>query len=68
MTGVQTCALPILYTSYRQGKEEGRSEGLAEGEAKISLMFKNMKEMGMDIASIARIAKYSEEEVRKILE
>ncbi|MBR5297348.1 MAG: hypothetical protein IKU29_05710 [Parabacteroides sp.] len=53
-----------MYTSYRQGKEEG----LAEGEAKISLMFKNMKEMGMDIASIARIAKYSEEEVRKILE
>ena len=46
-----------LHTSYRQGKEEG-----------ILLMIRNMQEMGMDFVSIARIAKLSEEDVRRMLE
>ena len=54
------------------GLEKGRSEGLAEGEtiglAKgIHQMLRNMQEMGMDVASIAKIAKLSEEEVSMIL-
>ena len=54
-----------LHTSYRQGKEEGKAEGKSEA---IRQMVQNMQEMGMDIASIAQIARLSEEEVKIILE
>jgi flagellar biosynthesis/type III secretory pathway protein FliH len=43
------------------GKEEGRSEAIGQ-------MIRNMQEMGMDFVSIARIAKLSEEDVRRMLE
>jgi predicted transposase YdaD len=42
------------------GKEEGKSEAICQ-------MVQNMQEMGMDVASIAKIAKLSEEEVSMIL-
>jgi len=54
-----------LHTSYRQGKEEGKVEGKSEA---IRQMVQNMQEMGMHIASIAQIARLSEEEVKIILE
>jgi flagellar biosynthesis/type III secretory pathway protein FliH len=61
-----------LHTSYRQGKEEGEAiglaKGLARGEAKICQMLQNMQEMGMDITTMAKIAKLSEEEVTNILQ
>ena len=65
-----------MHTQYRQGKEEGYAEGeaiglakgLAEGNAKIRQMLQNMQEMGMDIATMAKIAKLSEEEVTNILQ
>jgi flagellar biosynthesis/type III secretory pathway protein FliH len=70
-----------LHTSYRQGKEEGYAEGEAIGLTKgksigkeegrseaICQMIRNMQEMGMDFVSIARIAKLSEEDVRRMLE
>jgi predicted transposase/invertase (TIGR01784 family) len=41
------------------GKEEGKSEAIRQ-------MVQNMQEMGMDVASIAKIAKLSEEEVSMI--
>ena len=61
-----------MHTQYRQGKEEGlaegRLEGLAEGEAKgIRQMLQNMQEMGIDITTMAKIAKLSEAEVTNIL-
>jgi Xaa-Pro aminopeptidase len=37
-------------------------------EEGILLMIRNMQEMGMDFVSIARIAKLSEEDVRRMLE
>ena len=60
-----------MHTQYRQGKEEGLAEGeamgfakgLAEGEAKIRQMLQNMQEMGMDVSTMAKIAKLSEVEV-----
>jgi predicted transposase/invertase (TIGR01784 family) len=54
-----------IHSSYRQGKEEGKAEGKSEA---IRQMVQNMQEMGMDIASIAKIARLSEEEVKIILE
>ena len=62
-----------MHTQYRQGKEEGlaegRLEGLAEGEAKgIRQMLQNMQEMGMDITTMAKIAKLSEAEITKLLQ
>ena len=62
-----------MHTQYRQGKEEGLAEGLAKGlargEAKgIRQMLQNMQEMGMDITTMAKIAKLSEEEVTNILQ
>ena len=61
-----------MHTQYRQGKEEGLAEGLAkglaEGNAKIRQMLQNMQEMGMDITTMAKIAKLSEEEVTNILQ
>ena len=54
-----------LHTSYRQGKEEGKAEGKSEA---ICQMVQNMQEMGMDIASIAKIARLSEEEITKLLQ
>ena len=70
-----------LHTSYRQGKEEGEAIGLAKGRTEgeaigltkgkseaIRQMVQNMQEMGMDVASIAKIAKLSEEEVSILLE
>jgi predicted transposase/invertase (TIGR01784 family) len=62
-----------LHTSYRQGKEEGYAEGEAIGLEKgksetIFQMLQNMQEMGMDIATMAKIAKLSEEEVTNILQ
>ena len=42
------------------GKEEGKSEALRQ-------IVQNMQEMGMDVTSIAKIAKLSEEEVLMIL-
>ena len=65
-----------LHTSYRQGKEEGEAIGLTKGKSigkeegkleAIRQMVQNMQEMGMDVASIAKIAKLSEEEVSMIL-
>lgn len=65
-----------MYTFYHQGLEEGKAEGLEEGKAKgraegkfegIRLMIQNMREQGMDISSIAKIAKLSEEEVMILL-
>ncbi|MBQ4161322.1 MAG: PD-(D/E)XK nuclease family transposase, partial [Parabacteroides sp.] len=61
-----------LHTSYRQGKEEGyaegRTEGKAEGEKNAThQMLRNMQAMGMDMATMAQIAKLSEEEVSMIL-
>ena len=65
-----------MYTFYHQGLEEGKAEGLEEGKAKgraegkfegIRLMIQNMREQGMDISSIAKIAKLSEEEVMTLL-
>ena len=62
---------------YAEGRNEGRSEGLAEGEAigltkgkseAIRQMVQNMQEIGMDIASIAKITKLSEEEIIKLLQ
>ena len=53
-----------MYTFYHQGLEEGETKGRAEG---IRLMIQNMREQGMDISSIAKIAKLSEEEVKAIL-
>ena len=61
-----------MHTQYRQGKEEGLAEGeaiglakgLAEGKAKgIRQMLQNMQEMGMDVTTMAKIAKLSETEV-----
>jgi predicted transposase YdaD len=63
------------------GLEKGRSEGLAEGEA-IGLtkgkeegkseatcqMLRNMQAIGMDMATMAQIAKLSEEEITKLLQ
>ena len=61
-----------MHTQYRQGKEEGEAiglaKGLARGEAKICQMLQNMQEMGMDITTMAKIAKLSEEEVTNILQ
>ena len=70
-----------MHTQYRQGKEEGlaegRLEGLAEGEAiglakgeakGIRQMLQNMQEMGIDITTMAKIAKLSEAEVTNILQ
>ena len=54
-----------IHSSYRQGKEEGKAEGKSEA---ICQMVQNMQEMGMDIASIAKIARLSEEDVKIILE
>ena len=53
-----------MYTFYHQGLEEGETKGRAEG---IRLMIQNMREQGMDISSIAKIAKLSEEEVMTLL-
>ena len=60
-----------------KGRAEGRSEGLVEGEA-IGLtkgkseatcqMLRNMQDIGMDMATMARITKLSEEEVTKLLQ
>ena len=49
-----------MYTFYHQGLEEGETKG-------ICLMIQNMDEQGMDISSIAKIAKLSEEEVMILL-
>ncbi|MBR5298152.1 MAG: hypothetical protein IKU29_09865 [Parabacteroides sp.] len=62
-----------MHTQYRQGKEEGLAEGeaigLAKGETKgIRQMLQNMQEMGMDITTMAKIAKLSEVEVTNILQ
>ena len=66
-----------MHTQYRQGKEEGLAEGeaiglakgLAEGKAKgIRQMLQNMQEMGIDITTMAKIAKLSEEEIAKLLQ
>jgi flagellar biosynthesis/type III secretory pathway protein FliH len=61
-----------MHTQYRQGKEEGLAEGLAkglaEGNAKIRQMLQNMQEMGINITTMAKIAKLSEEEVTNILQ
>ncbi|WP_455634459.1 Rpn family recombination-promoting nuclease/putative transposase [Parabacteroides sp.] len=60
-----------------EGRAEGRAEGLAEGKAEglaeglaegIRKMVCGMSENGMDIPSIAKIARLSEEEVRALLE
>ena len=45
-----------MHTQYRQGKEEGRLEGIRQ-------MLQNMQEMGMDVSTMAKIAKLSEVEV-----
>ena len=70
-----------MHTQYRQGKEEGLAkgeaiglakglaEGLVEGKAKgIRQMLQNMQEMGIDITTMAKIAKLSEAEVTNILQ
>ncbi|MBR5298174.1 MAG: Rpn family recombination-promoting nuclease/putative transposase [Parabacteroides sp.] len=66
-----------MHTQYRQGKEKGLAEGeaiglakgLAEGKAKgIRQMLQNMQEMGIDITTMAKIAKLSEAEVTNILQ
>ena len=64
-----------------EGLAEGRLEGLAEGEAiglakgltegkakGIRQMLQNMQEMGIDITTMAKIAKLSEAEVTNILQ
>lgn len=57
-----------MYTFYHQGLEEGETKGRAEGKFEgIRLMIQNMREQGMDISSIAKIAKLSEEEVMTLL-
>ena len=66
-----------LHTSYRQGKEEGYAEGEAigltkgkeEGKSEATrLMLCNMQAIGMDMATMAQIAKLSEEEITKLLQ
>ena len=70
-----------MHTQYRQGKEEGLAEGRLEGEAiglakgltegkakGIRQMLQNMQEMGIDITTMAKIAKLSKEEVTNILQ
>ena len=47
-----------------KGKSIGKEEGKLEA---IRQMVQNMQEMGMDVASIAKISKLSEEEVSMIL-
>ncbi|WP_455627293.1 hypothetical protein [Parabacteroides johnsonii] len=47
-----------------KGKAEGKAEGLAEGMRKIIL---NMKQAGMDLATIAKTAGLPEKEVEALL-
>ena len=65
-----------MATSYEDGLEKGRTEGLAEGEAKgksegllegMRQMLRNMRDSGMDLKSIARIARMPEGEVQALL-
>jgi predicted transposase/invertase (TIGR01784 family) len=58
-----------MHTQYRQGKEEGLAEGLAKGKSEtIFQMLQNMQKMGINITTMAKIAKLSEEEVTNILQ
>ena len=54
----------VTYAAEEQGLEKGRAEGRAEGKAEIVM---NMHETGFSIPDIAKATKFSEAEVKNIL-
>ena len=53
--------------SYNEGMEKGMEEGLAKGMQKgIYTVARNMKQMGLPIADIAKAAGLSEKEITKL--
>lgn len=53
-----------MATSFEEGEEKGMAKGIAEGMRKIIL---NMKQAGMDLATIAKTAGLPEKEVEALL-
>jgi len=64
----------ILYTrelrgyerGHREGKEEGREEGREEERAKNETSLKNLKQLGVPVATIAQATGLSLEEVKAL--
>lgn len=58
----------ILTTEMEIGRDEGRKEGIAEGEAKTKrLMIRTLKKKGLTVADIAEIVNLSIDEVNAIV-
>ena len=56
-----------IRTAEAKGRAEGRAEGLAEGEKSKSLVIaRNLRDMGMSDADVARATGLSEEELAQL--
>lgn len=57
-----------MATSFEEGEEKGKAEGIVEGLAEgMRKIIRNMKQAGMDLATIAKTAGLPEEEVEALL-
>lgn len=63
---IETAELRGHTKGHAEGLEEGRAEGLKEGQERLEATARNLKQMGLPIADIAKATGLSEEEIRQL--